>query len=130
MLMSMIATHCRRGALLVFATASIGLTASSIAGVNPSSCPSQTSVAKPAHRVAAMGPGLLGIVRQFARSQAVLPTTTTTAVTERVDQGIGTPAGQLTEQAMRARIASYQVSPMTEQRQASLSVESQASCWD
>jgi len=125
---AMIATHCRRGAFLAFVTASIGLTASSIAGVNPSNCPSQASADQPAHQVAAMGPGLLGIARQFARGQATLPTTT--AVTQHADQGIGLSAAPLNEQAMRARIADYQVSPVTEQRQASLPVESQSSCRD
>lgn len=130
---SMFATRSLRGTLLAVVASSIAVTSTTIAGVNQTACSSKAS--QPLHHQAyherqltRPGPGLLGVVRQMATAEL------------RISRAISTPQpivseaktgqGQLSDRALRERIARYRVSPSTAVRHASLTTDSQTFCSD
>ncbi|MEA3639564.1 MAG: hypothetical protein VBE63_06435 [Lamprobacter sp.] len=142
MFSSMIATHRLRGAQCILAMAGVVLASTSIAGVHQgdahqSAClntpmtASQTATQEVTRQVRLQGgpgPGLLALVRSIA---PVRPDLLTSAHRpQHLDQATLNDQGPLSDQALRERIARYQLSPTRKQRHAALPSNSGAHCPD
>lgn len=130
---SMFATNSLRGTLLVALAASVAFTSAAFAGVNQTACLSRASQAlhhQAYHdrQVRRPGPGLLGFVRQITNAELAISSSISTP--KPIAQAPKTDQGQLSDRALRERIARYRVSPTAAVRHASLATDSQAFCSD
>lgn len=118
-------TQCRRLGLVAAAAASALLTSNGIAGVNPMLCSKQPSASYQAHQVSGPGLALLTAARYFASAASATAAAEPSPQPRHRDPS---QYGQPSSQALRERIARYQVSPPAEQRHASLSTDSHGVC--
>lgn len=133
MTLTMIAARSLRGALLAVATLSVAFPASVAAGVHQSACLTNTDRARAnqeprSAQIRYSGPGLLRIVRQIGGAERAVLSSSSIAQPAALEQR--TRPGQLSDRALRERIARYRVSPTASQHQASLPTGTRTLCSD
>lgn len=133
MTLTMIAARSLRGALLAVAMLSVAIPASVAAGVHQSACLTNADRARAnqspwSAQIRSSGPGLLRIVRHIAEAERAVLSSSSIPQPAAVEQR--TRPGQLSERALRERIARYRVSPTASQHQASLPTGTRALCSD
>ncbi len=134
MTLTMIAARSLRGALLAVAMLSVAFPASVAAGVHQSACLTNTDRARAnqdprSAQIRPSGPGLLRIVRQIAEAERAVLNSSSIPRPAALERRTRRP-GQLSERALRERIARYRVSPTATQHQASLPTGTRALCSD